>query len=243
MRDVDLLEVEMDLLWGTDAYGRDTAHPLVALAAATDGSAVRVSPGVPPTSAARLDVDASTNGRSDDPAVRPSALDRWAELLAPQEPTTVTGGPSYLIRSTPALPSAGEVFTSAKPVPSLLPAARPEAWWQAQEWEDLLAGRLGPWAIAMDGPRVVAVCHTPRGDHRAAEAGVWTHTDAPRRGHAAAVTAAWAATARTDHGVLFYSTSEHNLASQGVARTLGLHPLGWIWQVHLPADGRGGTPP
>lgn len=237
MRDVDLLELELDLLWGTDAYGRAEPHPLVALAVATDGYAVRVSPRVTTTSAARVRVDGSPDRGAEDPAVRPSELDRWVEVLAPQGPTTVTGGPSYLIESTPTLSSVGEVFTSARPLPPLLPAARPEAWWQVQEWDDLLAGRLGPWAIAMDGPRVVAVCHTPRGDHRAAEAGVWTHPDARRRGHAAAVTAAWAATARTDHGVLFYSTSGHNLASQGVARRLGLRPLGWIWQVHPDPDG------
>ncbi len=246
MRAVDLLQLEMDLLWGTDAYGRNEPPPLIALAAATDGWAVRVSPAVSPTLATRLQAGGRASSGSGDPSRRPPELDRFAELLAPLGPTTVTCGPSYLVQSTPALPSEAQLFTSAQPAPSLMSAGRPRAWWQPHEWEDLMAGRLGPWAIAMDGPRVVALCHTPRAGHGAAEAGVWTHPDARRRGHATAVTAAWAGIARRDHGVLFYSTSERNSASQGVARRLGLRPLGWIWQVHVdPAarDPRSSTRP
>jgi hypothetical protein len=44
------------------------------------------------------------------------------------------------------------------------------------------------------------------------------------RGLAAAVTAAWSA--QVADRTAFYSTSEDNLASQGVARRLGLRPLG-----------------
>jgi RimJ/RimL family protein N-acetyltransferase len=42
---------------------------------------------------------------------------------------------------------------------------------------------------------------------------------------------AWAAIARSRYDALFYSTSADNLASQGVARRLGLRPIGWIWQL------------
>lgn len=231
----------MDLLWGTDVHGRHEPPPLLALAVATDGSAVRVGPAVPEALAARLTVQVTGPGE-EDLTRRPAELDRWVELLAPQGPTTVTGGPSYRVQSTPTHPGPFDVITSADPVPALLPAARPQAWWQVREWEDLLAGRLGPWAIAMEGPRVVALCHTPRADQQAAEAGVWTHPDDRRRGHAVAVTAAWAAVAGRDHRVLFYSTSEHNRASQGVARRMGLRPLGWIWQVRPRPDGPDGAP-
>ncbi len=231
----------MDLLWGTDAHGRDKSPPLLALAVATDGCAVRISSHVPSAVAVRLTEFPRFGSRTEDLAHRPPELNRWAELLAPQKPTSVTGGPTYLVQSTPALPSAGQLFTSAEPTPALLRAARPQPWWTPQEWEDLLAGWLGPWAIAMDGLLVVASCHTPRADHTAAEAGVWTHPDSRRRGHAATVTAAWAAVARQDHGVLFYSTAEHNLASQGVARRLGLRLLGWIWQIHPAPDDHDGT--
>lgn len=231
-RDVDLLQREMGLLWGTDT-GRGEPSPLVAWAVATDGCAVRVSPRVPRALAVRLHAEGGSSTGRGDPSHRPPELDRWAaELVAPSGPATVRGGPSFLVRSTPVVDSPARVCTSAQPVPAVLSAARPWAWWEPQEWEDLLSGRLGPWAIAMDGARVVAVCHTSRDGHGAAEAGVWTHPDARRRGHAAAVTAAWARVAAEGHDALFSSTSEHNSASRGVARRLGLRPVGWIWQLH-----------
>ncbi len=145
-------------------------------------------------------------------------------------PLDVSGGPSYLIESTPA-PYGGTILTSDRAVPDALHAARPERWWEPREWSDLLAGKLGPWAIAFEAERVSALCHTPRGRDSAAEAGVWTHPDDRRRGLASAVTAAWAAVARSRYDVLFYSTSADNVGSQGVARRLGLRPLGWIWQL------------
>jgi RimJ/RimL family protein N-acetyltransferase len=200
MKDIELLQVEMDTGWGgPDDFGReDVAAPPVAVAIATDGQVVR----------------GNTDGIG--------------------RTTTVRGGPSFLVE-TIGRPPDPTIATSDRPVPAALRDARPERWWEPQEWSDLLDGKLGPWAIALGPDRVSALCHTPRARDRAAEAGVWTHPDHRRRGHAAAVTTAWAAVARSRYDVLFYSTSEDNVASQGVARTLGLRPIGWIWQLRNPA--------
>lgn len=203
MNDTDLLQLELDTLWGPDDVGRDGDPPLVAIGVAPDG---RVVP--------------SRAGST-----------RTAELLGSATSVTATGGPSYVIENA-VPPAQSSIVTSDDALPETLHAARPERWWEREEWSDLLAGRLGPWAIAVESGRVVALCHTPRSRDRAAEAGVWTHPDDRRRGHASAVTMAWAAIACARYEVLFYSTSADNRASQGVARRLALRPIGWIWQLH-----------
>jgi RimJ/RimL family protein N-acetyltransferase len=110
--------------------------------------------------------------------------------------------------------------------------------WHPVEWDELLEGRLGPWAMAMDGERVVSICHTPGPlTGRTAECGVWTAPAYRGRGYGAAVTAEWAAIVRPSGRYLFYSTDAENLSSQRLTRRLGLRPLGWTWRLARPVDG------
>jgi predicted GNAT family acetyltransferase len=111
-----------------------------------------------------------------------------------------------------------------------LEAANPGNW-PPDEWQDLLAGRLGAWVMALVDGRVASICHTPRLNARAAEAGTWTRTDFRGRGLAAACTAEWAQLLRPSGRLLFYSTSRSNRSSQRVAARLGLHQLGCLWQL------------
>ena len=68
-------------------------------------------------------------------------------------------------------------------------------------------------------------------DERVAEAGVDTAEEFRGRGYAALVTAAWANAIRAADITPVYSTSDDNLASQAVARKMGLREFCWDVQV------------
>jgi RimJ/RimL family protein N-acetyltransferase len=109
--------------------------------------------------------------------------------------------------------------------------------WEPVEWDELLDGRLGPWAMAIDGERVVSICHTPVAMTAAsAECGVWTDPQFRARGYAAAVTAAWAAMLRSSGRELVYRCDETNASSQRVAQRLGLRLVERRWEPYR-ADG------
>jgi RimJ/RimL family protein N-acetyltransferase len=233
--DIELLRLEMETLWEPDDYGRLRPHPLVAVAVADEGLDVRFSPDLTPVLRERLegiplpcDVDGSQP---------PEILNEYQRVIG--QDGKARGGPSYMFEGIPSRPDTNLLLaTSEDELSPALWAARPEAWWEADEWEDLSAGRLGPWAVGMIEGRVAALCHTPVGSRVAAEAGVWTHPEYRGRGYAGAVTAAWAKVASQRFDTLFYSTGSDNTASQAVARKLGLRQIGWIWQIEA-SDGCG----
>jgi RimJ/RimL family protein N-acetyltransferase len=139
-------------------------------------------------------------------------------------------GPSYLIPDTVAFPSDVPLVRSDDSHRSALRGANPGNW-GSEEWEQLLDGSLGPWAMATQAGQVVSICHTPASGERGAEAGVWTRPGFRGRGYAAAVTAAWASLMRPSGRWLFYSTSRTNHSSQRVAARLALRPIGCLWQL------------
>ena len=162
----------------------------------------------------------------------PPVLEECRRILGEVE-LTATSGPSYLIPDGLTFRSEAALCALDEPGREALRGANPGNW-AVSEWQQLLDGALGPWAMAIQDGQVIAICHTPRMNTHAAEAGVWTRGAHRGRGHAAAVTAAWAALMRPSGRHLFYSTSRTNYSSQRVAARLGLRPIGWLWQLARP---------
>jgi RimJ/RimL family protein N-acetyltransferase len=238
---VELLQIQMDLRWGSEA------GPELVLACARDGVRARIGKQVPPEVAsilaAEIEGSASPGG---EPAAPPPQLERSRVVLEDALGSAVRlapgSGPSYLIQPGVSFRPTAQLVRSDSADPGPLRAANPGNW-GADEWQDLLDGRLGAWVMATHGDQVISICHTPIANATAADAGVWTHPDFRGHGHAAATTAEWAALMRPSGRLLFYSTSRTNRASQRVAARLGLRHIGYLWQLQSMSSANGWTDP
>ena len=94
---------------------------------------------------------------------------------------------------------------------------------------ELDSGR--PYLAVIEDSQAVSVCQSVRLSWRAHEAGVDTLEAYRRRGYAASAVASWALAVRALNLVPLYSTSWENVASQGVARRLGLVQYGVDYHV------------
>ena len=94
---------------------------------------------------------------------------------------------------------------------------------------ELDRGRL--CLAAIEDFQAVSICQSVRLSRRAHEAGVDTLEAYRRRGYAASAVASWALAVRALDLVPLYSTSWENVASQGVARRLGLVQYGVDYHV------------
>jgi hypothetical protein len=172
------------------------------------------------------------------PDVVPEIVERLAGVIramVPEATVTVSGGPCFVFpEELVELPAPLPIVASGPEGPEGHDRARDlvrPANWEPGEWQELVAGHLGTWAMALDGDHPVSICHSPAATDGGVEAGVWTRADHRGAGLAPAVTRAWWSLERRRGRVLFYSTSADNHASRAVARKLRLHPLGWLWTI------------
>ncbi|TYB61012.1 GNAT family N-acetyltransferase [Nonomuraea sp. PA05] len=228
-RDIDLLRIELGVVWRLDERGRLPGPEDMVIAVASDGITAAVSSAVPDELATRL-LSLVTPPSPPALSTPPDVLGACRELLG-GERVSVTGGPTYLV-TPPLRPSvAANVLRSdsAEHVRLARSLPRPSSW-EPDEWDKLTTCSAGtPWAMVAEDGQVVSICHSARLTSLGAEAGTWTSPPYRGRGYAAATTAAWAGMLQ---GVaVFYSTSADNHSSQRVAQRLGLRPLGWFWHL------------
>ncbi|MFB4264504.1 GNAT family N-acetyltransferase [Nonomuraea sp. GTA35] len=230
-RDVDLLQIELGVIWRLDERGRLPGPEDMVIGVAAGGMTAAVASGVPDELAERLlSLVTASTPTPPNLGTPPDVLAACRALLG-GEKVKVSGGPSYLV--TPPLRAglAVEVLRSdsAEHLHLVRSLPRPGSW-EPDEWAELTSGRAGaPWAMVAEDGQVVSICHSARLTRLGAEAGTWTSPACRGRGYAAATTSAWADQLPGIH--LFYSASADNHSSQRVAQRLRLRPLGWFWHL------------
>ena len=242
--DLELLEIEIETLWVTDRRRRliksrgwnGRTAPHLVIAASKHGQTAAIGGELTDGLATELEAAVSDGGPSPDPAIPPASIARCKQLVKDSlGRVELSAGPCYVVPPTTAFESAAEIQRSDGAHTEALCSNSPaRANWSAEEWHLLLDGSFGPWAVATIGGQVIAMCHSARLADRGAEAGVWTDPDFRGQGHAAAVTVAWASLLASSGRHPFYSTSADNPSSQRVAASLGLHLIGWMWQLSDP---------
>jgi RimJ/RimL family protein N-acetyltransferase len=237
------LETDLDLLelhcrWRTPVGSAAAPDEALLGVRAVGGAAGgwRVLPGSTLPDDVRTDVDAALAAERPGPAPSTAVVAAVARASRDGTAPRVHGGPVFVFDPStaepPPVPPGVHLVTSEDDGDdtSELPARS----WDAHEWRDLLAGRLGPWAAVVDDATgaVASLTHTPKPllDH-AAECGAWTDSDHRGRGLAGLATTAWAALVDAPGRHRFYSVDHRNHASQRVAARLGLRPIGWHWLV------------
>jgi hypothetical protein len=231
-RHLELLAIQAEP--SLDGHGRITGCHGVTIASCHDGQLLWIGADVPDATAAEL---AAAFDRAPPPArphEPPPALALCQRILdVTGEPLHGSSGPSYLIPLDTHVATDAVLLRSGDDIAPLR-GANPGNW-HPVEWDELLDGLLGPWAIILHGHRAISICHTPGPlTERAAECGVWTDPQFRGRGYAAATAAAWIPLVRSPTRHLFYSTHAENLSSQHVARRLNLPAIGWTWRLHRP---------
>jgi RimJ/RimL family protein N-acetyltransferase len=228
--DLDLLEVQAEM--AMDGRRRLAGTCGVTIAAAHEGQRLFIGSEIPDRLVPALVEAVDRSPPTSVPDAEPPALRQCRAILAGVcAPLSLAAGPSYVIEATVRVQTGIDVARSDAAPGQWLRHSNPGNW-ERDEWDELVDGTLGPWAIAVVDGRVVSICHTPgRMTERAAECGVWTHADHRGRGYAAAVTATWADILRPSGRALFYSTDAGNLSSQRVAARLKLRPIGWTWRL------------
>ncbi len=229
-RDLELLAIQAESSF--DRRGRIAGRYGITIACCNDGQALWIGADVPDAMVTELEAVFDHASPPADPTEPPPALDRCERILQTGGTVERTAGPHYLIPDDTRFDSGRAIVRSGGAGVDRLRGANPGNW-HPVEWDELLDGLLGPWAIAIDGELAISICHTPgRLTERAGECGVWTDPQFRGRGYAAATASAWVALVRSPQRRLFYATNADNLSSQRVARRLNLPELGWTWRLH-----------
>ena len=226
LSDWDLITLQAATLYRLDPAGRllavnEAAHPpaprlFIGRTLAGDHWLTRhdLSPRLVSTLVALLAAEPTATDLRQVPDCLPALI---TALTAAGTQPTVWHGPAWTF--PPTLPPL---------TPDLVEVTRERATLLMPHFVDLipeLAWRA-PVLALVRGHHAIAVCFSARNSSLAAEAGLETAPPFRGHGYGPRVTAAWAAAVRATGRIPLYSTSWDNLASQAVARKLGLRLYG-----------------
>jgi RimJ/RimL family protein N-acetyltransferase len=224
MDDGELMRIRADTVFTYDSRGRMLLSnepratdrrpaPRLWLAWTASGYVVRFGASLPDTLTGEIEALLERTPPAGDLSTLPVALSELRAALEAHAPVMrEEGGPAYRFSETIAPPTAAVRLTAANRA-----VARETFPWLYDEYADWWPA----FAVVRDGA-AVSVCFSSRIGARACEAGVETLPAFRGHGYAGAVSAAWAAAVREAGLIPIYSTSWNNLASQAVARKLGL---------------------
>ena len=216
-----LLSRRLDTLYATDARGRllhsnewdSRPAPRFHLMRTQAGPLFRCRADMPDALVARLGELCRDEALGEVPRERPAREEAYLDLLGHQAPVTqIWAGPVYRADAVP--PPQRQPVAIHEGNADLLRPLFPD-------WLPDVPHRR-PFLAVVEDDRAVAICASVRISDAVHCAGVETHADHRRRGHAAAVVAGWAQAVRAFGATPFYSTSWDNLASRAVAARLGL---------------------
>ena len=229
--DLDLITLQINTLFHTDTAGRllsvnefgEPPAPRFFLGRTKQGNIWRFRHDLPAALVAELDALCRAEPIAQDltsPPQQYAAIKALLQTYAPLQ--NEYRGPCWWIPEGNQ-PQANVVLIDQTNF-QLLETTFP--WVQREE-----AYATGPVATTLDQGQGVAICFCSRYPGEATEAGVETRPAFRGKGYATAAVIAWAAAVR-QRGVLpLYSTSWDNLASQAIARKLGLVFYGEDWSL------------
>jgi len=222
--ELDLLEMQIEALFTQDDRGRIVAvnepeggpAPRFFFGRTSEGNHWRVRRDLPEAAARRLEDLAIREPVGGDMRAMPRQLDAMLAILGEAGEGRVGHvGPAYRFPDhLPAPIGVIRITASNAHLLRCMPAYLADVERGMDAYE--------PHLVVIEDGVAVSICNSARLTDRAAEAGVDTLADYRSRGYASRVVAAWALAIRATGRTPLYSTSWDNLASQAVARTLGL---------------------
>ncbi len=225
LNDRDLMDLKANALFTHDAAGRILTSnesdperaPRLFLGRTPDGNVWRFRDDLSPDVVTELERLCREEPPLADPRQRPVMFDALKAGLEAREPVAeVWEGPTWHVPQ-PLAETDGVVAIGSENRELLAEHFPYAAEHLEEQWP--------VFAVVVDGV-AVSTCYSSRLTPVAAEAGAFTVEDFRGRGYVGRAVAAWANRLLASGRVPIYSTSWDNVASQGVARKLGLPLFG-----------------
>ena len=230
--DRELMKIQVEVLFTQDENGHlqhinepigDTKiAPRFFFGNTNEGSICRFRHDLPDNVVTQLKEVAATKPMPMNSQKIPSIHAQFKEILQSHAPIEqVWVGPAYRFPEHISSP------------PNVVRLSRANAGFLKADFAEMVSelNNSQPCLAVVEDSQAVSICRSVRSSSRAYEAGVDTLVSYRCRGYATSVVAAWALAVRALNRIPLYSTSWDNVASQGVARRLGLVQYGVDYHV------------